>query len=298
MSSAPTSLVDDRVRGLATATMARFKVELKVFFRNGQSLGFTLAFPIMMLLLFASIFTGKVDGTNVTFSQLYVAGLIGSSAMATGFVNTAIVVALDRQRGEIKRLAGTPMARAAFFLGRGFTVLVATGLQVAILLILGVAFYHLHLPDTVGRWLRFVAVLVLGVLAATLMGLAIGGRAANAKAVPAIVNLPFVFLQFISGVFIPFTQLSSSLTTVAGVFPLRWLGSGMRSVFLPTRLKRSSRPARGITRRCGRSWPPGAWLGCSRACAGSAGATMSPLAGSARRVAAADGRSGPPTIGR
>ena len=237
MSSAPTSLVDDRVRGLATATMARFKVELKVFFRNGQSLGFTLAFPIMMLLLFASIFTGKVDGTNVTFSQLYVAGLIGSSAMATGFVNTAIVVALDRQRGEIKRLAGTPMPRAAFFLGRGFTVLVATGLQVAILLILGVAFYHLHLPDTVGRWLRFVAVLVLGVLAATLMGLAIGGRAANAKAVPAIVNLPFVFLQFISGVFIPFTQLSSSLTAVASVFPLRWLGSGMRSVFLPDSFK-------------------------------------------------------------
>jgi len=64
-------------------------------------------------------------------------------------------------------------------------------------------------------------------------GLAVGGRAANAKAVPAIVNLPFVFLQFISGVFIPFSQLSSSLTSVAGVFPLRWLGSGMRSAFLP-----------------------------------------------------------------
>ncbi len=227
----------DRMPGLAAATLARVKVDLKVFFRNGQSVGFTLAFPIMMLFLFASIFTGKVEGTDVTFSQLYVAGLIGSSAMATGFVNTAIVVALDRQRGEIKRLAGTPMPRAAFFLGRGLTVLVATALQVAILLTLGVAFYHLHLPDTVGRWLRFVAVLVLGVLAATLLGLAVGGRAANAKAVPAIVNLPFVFLQFISGVFIPFTQLSSSLTTLAGVFPLRWLGSGMRSVFLPDSFK-------------------------------------------------------------
>jgi ABC-2 type transport system permease protein len=70
-------------------------------------------------------------------------------------------------------------------------------------------------------------------LGSTLLGLAVGGRIRNAKAAPAVVNLPFVFLQFISGVFIPFRDLPASLQTVSGFFPLRWLAQGMRSVFLP-----------------------------------------------------------------
>ncbi len=41
-------------------------------------------------------------------------------------------------------------------------------------------------------------------------------------------------LQFISGVYLPFTQLPDWLQDVASVFPLRWMASGMRSVFLPS----------------------------------------------------------------
>jgi ABC-2 type transport system ATP-binding protein len=97
---------------LGRVMWSRFVVELKAFVRNPQSIGFSLAFPVMMLLLFASIFRGRVEGSGVTVSQLYVAGLIGSSALSTGFVNTAIRVAFDRERGELKRLAGTPLGRS------------------------------------------------------------------------------------------------------------------------------------------------------------------------------------------
>lgn len=239
MSLAPPRPADTTVRAvgpapsLARVTWSRFLVDLKVFLRNGQSVGFTLAFPVMMLFLFASIFSGTVEGTGVSESQLYVAALIGSSAIATGFVNTAIGVAFERERGELKRLAGTPMPKAAFFLGRGASVLVMTALQVVVLVVIGLVFYDLSLPRDVGRWLTFVGVLVLGTLGSTLLGLAVGGRVDNAKAAPAVVNLPFVFLQFVSGVFIPFRDLPAGLRTVSAFFPLRWLAQGMRSVFLP-----------------------------------------------------------------
>ena len=215
------------------ASRTRFAVELKVFLRDGQSVGFTLAFPIMMLFLFASIFSDTVEGTGVTVSQLYVAGLIGSSTLSTGFVNTAISLAFDRERGELKRLAGTPMPKAAFFIGRGLSVMVITAAQVAVLMAAGIVFYDLDLPSSFGRWATFVGVLGLGAFSSTLLGLAVGGRIRNAKAAPAVVNLPFVFLQFVSGVFIPFDNLPDGLRTFAGFFPLRWLAQGMRSVFLP-----------------------------------------------------------------
>ena len=222
---------------VARASWSRFVVENKTFLRNPQSVGFTMAFPVMMLLLFASIFHGQVKDSGVTISQLYVAGLIGSSTMATGFVNTAISIAADRQRGELKRLAGTPMPKISFFVGRGINVLVMTLAQVVVLLGVGVAFYDLSLPRSVTRWCTFLGVLVLGVFSSTLLGLAVGGRIRNANAAPAVVNLPFVSLQFISGVFIPFTQLSPSLQTISAFFPLRWLAEGMRSVFLPDAFK-------------------------------------------------------------
>jgi ABC-2 type transport system permease protein len=213
--------------------MQRAILEIKATLRNGQSLGFTLLFPIVLLVLFATIFNGTFEGTGgVSVAQYYVAGIMGSVVMSTGFVSTAISVAFDRDAGLLKRLAGTPMPKASFFIGRVVAVFLLVLAQVAILIILGVAFYHLRLPSSAGRWLTFVWVIVLGTLTSALLGLAVGGRIRNAKASPAVVNLPFVVLQFISGVFLPFNQLPASLKTVSGLFPLRWLSQGMRSVFL------------------------------------------------------------------
>ena len=44
--------------------------------------------------------------------------------------------------------------------------------------------------------------------------------------------MPFVVLQFISGVYIPFTELPHWLINVASIFPLKWMCQGLRSVFL------------------------------------------------------------------
>jgi ABC-2 type transport system permease protein len=209
-------------------------LEIKASLRNGQSLGFTLIFPIVLLVLFATIFGGKIEGTGgVSIAQYYVAGIMGSVVMSTGFVSTAISVAFDRDAGLLKRLAGTPMPKASFFIGRVVAVFLLVLAQAAILIILGMVFYDLSLPSGAARWFTFAWVIVLGTLTSALLGLAVGGRIRNAKAGPAVVNLPFIVLQFISGVFLPFSDLSGTLKTISGLFPLRWLAQGMRSVFLP-----------------------------------------------------------------
>ncbi|WP_182908414.1 ABC transporter permease [Microbispora sp. H13382] len=216
---------------LATG-LARGVLETKMFFREKDAVVFTFSFPIIMLVLFGSIFSDSLEGTGITVSQLYTAGLLGAGVMGAGFQNLGIGIAGDRDDGTLKRLAGTPMPPAAYFIGKVLNVLVIAFLESVALLAIGVVMYDLDLPDEPSRWLTFAWVFVLGVSAAALLGVAVSSLPRSAKSAAAVVTMPFVVLQFISGVFIPFTQMPGWLIDIASVFPLKWMCQGFRSVFL------------------------------------------------------------------
>ncbi|MBO3744547.1 ABC transporter permease [Streptosporangiaceae bacterium NEAU-GS5] len=202
-----------------------------MFFREKDAVVFTFSFPIILLALFGSIFSDDLPG-GITVSQLYTAGLIGAGVMGASFQNLGISIAVDREDGTLKRLAGTPLPRPAYFVGKMLSVLVVAALEVAILLAIGVLMYDLKLPAEVGPWLTFVWVFVLGVSGSALLGIAASGVPRSARSAAAVIAMPFVVLQFISGVYIPFNQLPEWLIRIASVFPLKWMCQGFRSVFL------------------------------------------------------------------
>lgn len=212
--------------------IARGGLEVRQFFRDKAQVVFTFSLPVVMLLLFASIFTGDVEGTNTTYQQVYVTGMLAVGIMSSSFQALAIQVAAERHNGALKRLRGTPMPAVSYFLGKTVQVLVASIGQTVVMLVIGALFFDLELPSGLSRWLTFGWVFVLGITACTLIGLAYSGfiRGQNGTA---LIILPFIVLEFISGVFIVFHQLPEWLQTVAAVFPLKWLCQGMRSVFLP-----------------------------------------------------------------
>ncbi|WP_436759544.1 ABC transporter permease [Streptosporangium sp. V21-05] len=211
--------------------LSRMVIENRMFFRERDAVIFTFALPIVMLVLFGSIFAGEMEGTGLTVSQLYVAGLIGTATM-TGFQNLGINVAMDRDDGTLKRLAGTPLPRTSYFIGKALNTLFVSFLQVVILLAIGVTLFGLELPSEASRWVTFTWVFVLGVIGSSLLGVAISGLPRSAKSASAVIAMPFVVLQFVSGVFIPIGQLPSWLVNIASVFPLKWMCQGFRSVFL------------------------------------------------------------------
>jgi ABC-2 type transport system permease protein len=101
------------------------------------------------------------------------------------------------------------------------------------MLVIGVLAFGLKLPADPRRWAIFAGVFFLGVVACSLMGIAYGTIPKTAKSAPAIVNPPFVVLQFISGVWVLESQLPEGLRLIAALFPLKWMAQGFRSVFLP-----------------------------------------------------------------
>ncbi len=113
-------------------------------------------------------------------------------------------------------------------------LVVVTGVVETILLLgIGTAFFGLNLPTEAGRWITFGWVFALSLIACSLLGIAMASVTRSGRAAAAVVTPPFILLQFISGVYIPFSQLPAGLQQIASVFPLRWMCQGLRSVFLP-----------------------------------------------------------------
>ncbi|MFI6446405.1 ABC transporter permease [Kitasatospora sp. NPDC050543] len=219
--------------GIWRAGVARSKVELKAFFRNKQSLVFTLMFPVILLVVFGSIFSGKVTGTDTDLKQVFMAGIVAAGVMSTSFSGLAISIAIERDTGTVRRLAMTPMPKSAYFIGKLVRVIVTTALETVLLIGIALTMFGLPLPGTGERWFTLGWDLTLGTIACAMAGAAYSALIPNSRSAAAIVTPVFMVLQFISGVFFPFNQLPHWMQTVAAFFPVKWMAQGFRSVFLP-----------------------------------------------------------------
>jgi ABC-2 type transport system permease protein len=215
--------------------IARGRLELRQFFRGRASVIFVFAFPVLLLLIFGAIFRGTI-APGVPFIRYFVAGIIAAGLMSVGFQSLAIQIPIERDRGVLKRLAGTPMPRSAYFIGKVVMVLVTGVLETALLLAVAALFYQVPLPDSGAKWLTFGWVSLLGISACTLCGIAFSSVPREGMRAPAVVTPVALVLQFISGVYFSFSQLPPWMQHVASLFPLKWMTQGMRSAFLPDAL--------------------------------------------------------------
>jgi ABC-2 type transport system permease protein len=208
------------------------RLEIRQFLRSRESVVFTMAFPVIMILIFASIFEGEIGG-GVGYTQYFITGMIATGLMTVGFQSLAIQIPIERDRGVLKRLRGTPMPKWVYFAGKVVMVAVIGVAEIALLLLVAVLLFDLQLPNTAGKWFTFGWVSLLGITACTLCGIAFSSLARSGRGASATATPVALVLQFISGVFFVFTSLPDWMQNVASLFPLKWMCQGLRSVFLP-----------------------------------------------------------------
>jgi len=211
----------------------RAVLETKEFSRSREQMIFIFAFPILLLILFASIMGNGEVGDGVDFKQYFLAGMIASGIMNTGFQSLGISLAIDRDDDVLKRIHGSPLPASAFFMGKIVHVVMVSIVQIALLLLVGGLLYDIPIPTAASNWVTFTWVFLLGTAASTVLGIAFSSLARRGRSAPAVLTPIVLALQFISGVFFVFTQLPPWLQHIAEIFPLKWLAQGMRSVFLP-----------------------------------------------------------------
>ncbi|MFG2378258.1 ABC transporter permease [Streptomyces sp. NPDC048504] len=224
----------DRLPSAWGLGLRRGSLELKQFFRQRDQVVFTFAFPVVFLFLFASIFKDDVRGAGVNASQLYVPAMMAAGIMSTSFQSLGISIAIERDEKVLRRLRGTPMPPAAYFLGKIWLVLVTGLMETAILLLVGTTLYDVDLPSSAVKWLDFGWIFVLGLTACALLGIAVSSVPKSGKSATSVVVLPFLVLQFISGVYISIDTIPDWMLNIGALFPLKWMCQGLRGVFLPS----------------------------------------------------------------
>ncbi|MDJ0318769.1 MULTISPECIES: ABC transporter permease [Arthrobacter] len=219
---------------------SRIGYELKLYFRQGDSVFFTFLFPILMLSVFAVAFStsGNIgeapDGSGgISFAAFYVPGMVAAGMLLSGVQNLGVDIAGEKGDGTLKRLGGTPLPVFSYFMGKIGMVLVSSVFQVILLLLVARFVFSVELPTDPAKWLIFAWVFLFGVITSCVLGIALSALPRSGKSATAVVIPIVLLLQFISGVYLNFAQLPSWLQNIASIFPLKWMAQGMRSVFLP-----------------------------------------------------------------
>ena len=219
---------------VAAMSAHQFRYDLRAFFRNRQSRFFTLALPVLFLVIFASIFGGntvEVAGGRIDTSVYYVPGIMALGVIAASFVNLVISVTAQRESGVLKRRRATPVPATAVIAGRALTAVVTALLIAGVLIGIGWAFFHAHVPARTAPALALT--IVVGALSFCCLGYALASIIRDEDAAQPVTQAVMLPLYFISGVFVATSHLPNWLDHVATVFPVKHLAAALLSAYNP-----------------------------------------------------------------
>jgi ABC-2 type transport system permease protein len=198
----------------------QFRYDQKVFWRNPASVFFTVMLPLIFLFIFATIFgNDEIEERGVKTTTYYVPAIVSLAVISATMQSLAINLTEDRERGLLKRVRGTPLPTPVFVAGRVGNSLVISILMVVLVAVIGRLVYDVSLP---GETIPAVLVtLAVGAFAFCCLGFALTAAIPSEDAAPAITNATVLPLYFISGIFIPDSEIPNGVLKVAGIFPIR-----------------------------------------------------------------------------
>jgi ABC-2 type transport system permease protein len=204
--------------------------DLLVFRRNPAATFFTVAFPLIFLFLFASIFGNQELDNGVRSVTFYVPGILALAVVSATFVNVAISMTSRRERGVLKRVRGTPLRPWVFVLAQA-----TAGLAISLVMTVVVVGIGWLVYDVTVRTVAIgplVATVLVGACSMSALGLAVTAAIPSEEAAPAVTNVIALPLYFISDVFIVGDK-PAALEAVANLFPVQHLAAALGESFDP-----------------------------------------------------------------
>jgi ABC-2 type transport system permease protein len=209
------------------------RFQLRAFLRNRKARMFTLVIPLILLALLAGVFHGgetTVNGVKIDYRQFFVPSVIVFSLTLSTLAMLVASVVNQRELGILKRRRATPMPAWALIVSQSLTVILMAIGTVALLLIVGAVAFGVHIPS------NGIVALVLGVLGGAFafcgLGYALSTFADSADGAQPMIQLITFPLFFISGIWIPLSELPTVLQVVAKIFPVEHVADLVHRAFV------------------------------------------------------------------
>ena len=211
----------------------QFRYDQRIFWRSPASVFFTVMLPIIFLVIFASIFGNETieERGDLKVSTYYVPGIMTLAVVSATLVSLAISLVEAREAGRLKRLRGTPLPTWGFVAGRVGNAIVVSLLMVVIVTAIGRLLYDVAVPDETVPAL--LVTLLVGAFSFSCLGFALTSAIPSEEAAPPITNFTVLPLYFLSGVFIPETEIPDGVLEVADLFPIRHFFEAFLTAFDP-----------------------------------------------------------------
>jgi len=210
-------------------------LETKLYFRAFYSPFFAIAFPVMLLLLFGSIFGNTPDAFwgGYGAADITTATAIGIVIVVNGIMSLPMTLAQYRSRKILKRFRATPASPGLLLSAQVVVNFVMTAVGTALLVLIGVLVLG---ANRYGGLLPFAGAVALTVLSIFSLGLVIASLAPSEKSASIIGNLVYFPVMFLSGSTLPAQMFPDGLRKFSQVFPLThgvnlikgiWLGGNL-----------------------------------------------------------------------
>lgn len=173
-----------------------------------------------------------VDDSGLLLPSVALPSILAGLIVFGLVIGPAYSLAMEKEDGTLLRAKAVPNGLIGYFAGQ--LVLHSASLvpQTVAVLVPSFLLFDGLMAHSSG-WFTIVWVVVLGLLATLPIGMAIGALVPSVQKVGMWGMLPVMLLGGISGIFYPIQALWGWVQVVAQLFPMYWMGLGMRSAFLP-----------------------------------------------------------------
>lgn len=215
---------------IVRTAFTRGLIELRQSFA-GRMLISQLFWPVVTLAAIYFLRNRSVGVSGFTLGTFILPGVLGMF-VSFGMLLVIQYLSADREDGTLLRAKATPNGIRGYLIGKLVMVSGTILAYLAILLILGRFIVSGLDIGSLHAWLTLAWVLILGLVATQTIGAILGALISSPRDA-GYISLLVMGLIAISGIFYPITALPGWLQWVGQVFPIYWLGLGMRSALLP-----------------------------------------------------------------
>ena len=207
-------------------------VDLKLYLRSWQAAFFTLVFPVLMLVLFGTLYGNEPSpllggyGTIDVGLPGYIAGMLMGT---TAFMSLPGELAYRRQAGILRRLRATPLQPMVVLISQVLVNWLMTVAGSLVLIVTMIALYNPQLPRSPGL---VGAAFVIGSLSQLALGFVLASIMPSASAARAVGMAVFYPMMFLAGGTFPPGMMPESLRRLADLMPLHYAVNLLQKAWL------------------------------------------------------------------